>query len=152
MPTKRTVLACAPFSPCFLDEADLRADDQAVEGPVENGVAVKVDFTTVRRFDESAIFPGEEFRHAAMVLRHVFLDLTAHVARDVFDLPHRRVESLPDRDQSVLALGRVAMGLADDDVVMLGHGDANIDLEETALAGVGSAAQRPRHDSSLSDR
>jgi hypothetical protein len=68
-----------------------------------------------------------------MALRHVFLDLIAHITRDAFDLPHRRVESVSDRDQSVLVLGRVAMGPTDDDVFTLGHCDSNIDLEEIAF-------------------
>ena len=33
--------------------------------------------------------------------------LATHFAREVLDLPHRRVEGLPDRDQRMLALGRV---------------------------------------------
>ena len=53
------------FDALFLDEADLRADGQAIESPAENGVAVKIDLATLRRFNESAIFPGEEFRHPA---------------------------------------------------------------------------------------
>ena len=46
------MLACAPLSPSSSTKTHFRADDQAVEGPVENGVAMKIDFTAVRRFDE----------------------------------------------------------------------------------------------------
>ena len=121
------------FVTLFFDEADFRPDDQAVEGPVENSVAMKIDFTAVQRFDESAIFAGEELCHPAMALRHMFLDLTPHLAGDVFDLPYRSVESLPDRDQSVLALGRVTVCFIDDDFFMPGHCDSKIDLEEITL-------------------
>lgn len=69
-------------------------------------------------FDEAAILASEELGHTAMAFRHVFLDLAARLASDVFDLPHRLVESLPDRHQRVLALGRVAMRLADHDFMM----------------------------------
>ncbi len=49
------------FDSLFLDEADLRADGQAVEPLAENGVAVKTDFTAFRRFNESTIFPAGNF-------------------------------------------------------------------------------------------
>ena len=67
----------------------------------------------------------------------MFLDLIAHITLDAFDLPHRRVESVSDRDQSVLVLGRVAMGPTDDDVFTLGHCDLKIDLEEFAFPMAG---------------
>ncbi len=54
------------FVALFLDEDHFRADDQAVEGPVENGVAMKIDFTAVRRFDESTFLASEEFCHTAV--------------------------------------------------------------------------------------
>jgi hypothetical protein len=105
----------------LLDETDFRADGQALEIPIDDGVTVKVDFTTVDRFDESVIFPSHEFRNSAMALPDVLLYLTTHMALHVFDLTHRCVESLPDRDQNVLALGRVAVRLIDYDVVMFGQ-------------------------------
>jgi hypothetical protein len=60
------------------------------------------------------------------------LHLTAKFAHDVFDLSHCSVEGLPDRDQRVFALGRVGMGLVDDDLVVLGHRYAKLDLEAAA--------------------
>jgi hypothetical protein len=126
------------FDALFLDEADLSADGQAVESAAENRVAVKIDFAAVGRFNEAAIFPSEEFRHPAMILTQaaldlVVLDLAAHVARDVLDLPHRGVERFPNRDQRVLALGRVAASPRDHDVVTFGHRDSDVDFEEFAL-------------------
>src|SRR5271169_65724 len=86
----------------------------------------------VRCFDEAAIFPGEELLDAAVACFRMMLHLTAKFAHDVFDLSHFSVEGLPDRDQRVFALGRVGMGLVDDDLVVLGHRDAKLDLEATA--------------------
>ena len=93
------------FDALLLDKADLGADGQAIESSAENGVAVKIDLATLRRFNESTIFPGEEFRHSAAALRQVVLDLVvpdlaARIARYVFDLPHRRVEGLPNRSRA----------------------------------------------------
>ena len=60
------------FVALFLDEDHFRADDQAVEGPVENGVAMKIDFTAVRRFDKSTIIASEEFlSHGRVYPPHV---------------------------------------------------------------------------------
>jgi len=42
----------------------------------------------------------------------------------------RGVESLPDRDQRMLSLGGVVMAPVDDDIRMLGHRDAKLDLEK----------------------
>jgi len=120
------------FVALFLDEDHFRADDQAVEGPVENGVAMKIDFAAVRRFDESTILASEEFYHTAVFIRHMFFDLTAHVLLSAFDLAYRRVKNFPDRDQRMLALGLVAMRLVDDDLLMLRHCDAKLDLEKIA--------------------
>jgi hypothetical protein len=58
----------------------------------------------------------------------------ARFSREVLDLPHRRVERFPDRDQWVLALGRVAASPRDHDVVTLGHRDSDVDFEQLALA------------------
>jgi hypothetical protein len=86
------------FVAFFLDKADFRADDQLVEIPIDDGVTVKVDLTTVGSFDESAIFAGQELRNSAMALCFVLLYLTAHSALHVFDLTHRSVESLSNRN------------------------------------------------------
>jgi hypothetical protein len=66
-------------------------------------------------------------------LRRAIPGLVAHFARDVLDLPHRGVEGLPNRNQRMLALGRIAVSLGDDDVMTLGHRDSHVDLEELAL-------------------
>src|SRR5271169_1613556 len=83
----------------------------------------------VRCFDEAAIFPGEELLDAAVACFRMMLHLTAKFAHEVFDLSHCSVEGLPDRDQRVFALGRVGMGLVDDDLVVVGHRYAKLDLE-----------------------
>src|SRR5208337_4167621 len=93
---------------------------------------MKIDLPPVRCFDEAAIFPGEEVLDAAVACFRMMLHLTAKFAHDVFDLSHCSVEGLPDRDQRVFALGRVGMGLVDDDLVVLGHRDAKLDLEAAA--------------------
>jgi len=62
----------------------------------------------------------------------MFFDLTAHVLLSAFDLAYRRVKNLPDRDERMLALGLVAMRLVDDDLLMLRHCDAKLDLEKIA--------------------
>src|SRR5271165_7325598 len=119
--------------PRLLDEAHLRADAQAVERAFGDGVAVEIDLPSLRRFDEPVVPAGYEFRNAAAALGGVRLDLAARIALDVLDLPHRGVESLADRDQHMLLLGRVVVRLAHDHVVVLGHRDADVDLEPPAL-------------------
>ena len=89
---------------------------------------MKMDLPPVRWIDEAAIPPGE----AAVACFRMMLHLTAKFAHDVFDLSHCSVEGPPDRDQRVFALGRVGMGLVDDDLVVLGHRDAKLDLEAAA--------------------
>ena len=86
------------FLPCLLDERYLGADLQSVECSVNYGVAMKIDFTPVRRLYEAVIFSREEFCHPAAVCLHMLLYLIAHLARDVLNLAHRRVESIPDCD------------------------------------------------------
>src|SRR5271165_3222838 len=93
---------------------------------------MKIDFPPVRCFDEAVIFPGEEILDAAVACFRMMLHLTAKFAHDVFDLSQCSVEGLPDRDQRVFALGRVGMGLVDDDLVVRGHRDAKLDLEAAA--------------------
>jgi hypothetical protein len=67
-------------------------------------------------------------------LRRAIPGLVAHFARDVLDLPHRSVEGLPNRNQRMLALGRVAASPRDDDVATPGHRDSHVDFEGFALA------------------
>src|SRR5208337_511237 len=93
---------------------------------------MKIDLPPVRCFDEAAIFPGEEVLDAAVACFRMMLHLTAKFAHDVFDLSHCSVEGLPDRDQRVFALRRIGMGLVDDNLVVLGHRDAKLDLEAAA--------------------
>src|SRR5271166_3265890 len=93
---------------------------------------MKIDFPPVRCFDEAVIFPGVKVLDAAVACFRMMLHLTAKFAHDVFDLSHCSVEGLPDRDQRVFALGRVGMGLVDNDLVVLGHRDAKLDLEAAA--------------------
>src|SRR5580704_15738283 len=50
------------------------------------------------------------------------------------DLALRRRECIFDRDHDVLVFGRVAMSLADEDILMLRDRDANIDREQLAFA------------------
>jgi hypothetical protein len=96
----------------------------------------------VRCFDEAAIFPGEEVLDTAVACFRMMLHLTAKFAHDVFDLSHCSVEGLPDRDQRVFALGRVGMGLVDDDLVVLGHRYAKLDLEAAApMSGLRATRQ-----------
>ena len=66
------------------------------------------------------------------------LDVAANFPRGVFDLAVRLVESFPDRDQRVLAFVRVAVRLGDDDFLTLGHCDAKVDLEQSALPVMGA--------------
>ena len=93
---------------------------------------MKIDLAPVRCFDEPVIFPGEEVLDSAVACFRMMLHLTAKFAHDVFDLSHCSVEGLPDRDQRVFALGRVGMGLVDDDLVVVGHRYAKLDLEAAA--------------------
>ena len=66
------------------------------------------------------------------------LDVAANFPRSVFDLAARFVESFPDRDQRVLAFVCVAVRPGDDDFLTLGHCDAKIDLEHSALPVMGA--------------
>jgi hypothetical protein len=53
------------------------------------------------------------------------LDLAAHFARGILDLALCRRECILDRDHDVLVFGRIAVSLADEDILMLRHRDAN---------------------------
>jgi len=68
-----------------------------------------------------------------MVLRLMRLDLTAHLADRVLDLALSRVKGILDRNRDVLVLRGVIMRFGDENVLMLRHRDANIDLEQTTL-------------------
>jgi hypothetical protein len=61
------------------------------------------------------------------------LDLAAHFARGILDLALCRRECILDRDHDVLVFGRIAVSFADEDILMLRHRDANIDLEQIAV-------------------
>ena len=91
----------------LLDEADFGTDCQTVEGVIENAVAMKIDLAAIGGFDESVILSGEEFRHMAMVLLFMRLDVAAHLAHGVFNLTLRSAEGVLDRDREVLVLRRV---------------------------------------------
>src|SRR5277367_3082874 len=71
---------------------------------------MKIDFPPVRCFDEAVIFPGVKVLDAAVACFRMMLHLTAKFAHDVFDLSH----------------------CSDDDLVVLGHLDAKLDLEAAA--------------------
>jgi len=117
----------------LLDEPDFGTDCQAVEGVIENTVAVKENLAAIGGFDEPTILSGEEFRHMAVIFPFMRFNFTAHFANGVFNLTLRRPERILDRDRDVLVLWRVAVSLGHDDVLVRRHGDADIDLEQTAL-------------------
>src|ERR1019366_4879846 len=121
------------FLPYLFYEADLGVDRQTIEGIVENAVAMEIDLAAVGGLDEAIIVTGHKFRHAAMVLRFMRLDLTPHLADGVLDLALSRGECILDRDRDVLVLRRVAVSLGDNDILGLRHGDADIYLEQTTL-------------------
>jgi hypothetical protein len=73
----------------------------------------------------------------------MFFPLIAHFAREVLNLAHR-VKSIPDCDQGMLMLGRVAMHGVNNDVIVLGHCDAKLNLEEAAATAPG--LQSSDHD------
>jgi len=103
---------------------------------VEHTVAVEVHFTAVGGFDKSIPLAGNKFRHMAMVFRFMRLDLAAHFARVILDLALCRCECILDRDHDVLVFGRIAVSLADKDILLLRHRDANIDLEQIAVTAL----------------
>ena len=71
------------------------------------------------------------------------LDRIVHLALRVLDLAPGRPEGLSDRDEGVLVLGRVVAASVDDDVLLVRHGDSELDLEHVAVA---VPALRPRDD------
>ena len=103
------MLACGPFSPISSTKRNFGTDRQTIESIVENTVAMEIDLAAVGGLDEAIIVTGHEFRHAAMVLRFMRLDLTAHLADGVLDLALSRGEGILDRDPDVLVLGHVAV-------------------------------------------
>ena len=83
------------FLPYLFYEADLGVDRQTIEGIVENAVAMEIDLAAVGGLDEPIIVTGQELRHAAMVLRFMRLDLTAHLADGVLNLALSRAKGIP---------------------------------------------------------
>ena len=75
--------------------------------------------------------------HPAAVCLHMFFNLIAHLGREVLNLAHRRVEGVPDCDERMLMLGRIAMRCVNNDVIVLGHCDAKLNLQEAAAAAPG---------------
>ncbi|MFY9833253.1 MAG: hypothetical protein WAK66_11170 [Methylocystis sp.] len=130
-----------PFFSHLLDESDFGADCQTVEGIIENTVAVKKNLAAIGGFDESTILSSEEFRHMAVVFPFMRLYLTAHFADSILNLALGRAECILDRDRDMLVLRRVVVSLGHDDVFVRRHGDADVDLEQTALL-----MPRPRRD------
>src|SRR5271165_1238618 len=120
--------------PLFLDKPDFGADPQAIEGPIEDGVAVKIDLSPVWRFDKTAILLGQEFGHPAVAFRDMLLHLALHVVLGILDLAHRRVKSFPDRNQRVFALRRVAARPIDDYILVFRQGDVQRDAEQITAA------------------
>jgi len=84
LPIRRTVLACAPFAPS--SSTNRTSEPQSAVGPIEHCISVKIDFAAVGRFDEAAIIRRQKLCHPTVAFRRVLLDLTAHIAGDVFDL------------------------------------------------------------------
>ena len=77
----------------------------------------------------------------AMVFPFMRLYLTAHFADSILNLALGRAECILDRDRDMLVLRRVVVSLGHDDVLVRRHGDADVDLEQTALL-----MPRPRRD------
>ncbi len=125
----RTVVACGPFSPISTTKRTSAPTLQAIERIVKNAVAMEIDLPAVGCLDKPAILVGEEFRHVAVVLGQVLLDAAAHLAHRILDLPLGGGERVPDRRRDVFVLLHVVMRLVDDDVLVVRHCDANIDLE-----------------------
>ena len=121
------------FLSYLLDEANLGPGHQTIEGVVKDTVAMEIDLAAVGGLDEPVIVTGHEFRHEAMVLCFMRLDLAAHLADRVLNLALSRAKGILDRDGEVLVLGRITMRFGDENVLMLRHRDANIDLKQTTL-------------------
>jgi hypothetical protein len=121
------------FLPYLFYETNLGADRQTIEGIVKNTVAMEIDLAAVGGLDETIIVTGHELRHAAMVFCFMRFDLTSHLADSVLDLALSRGECILDRDRDMLVLWRVAVSLGDNDVLVLWHRDADIDLEQATL-------------------
>ena len=86
MPIRRTVLACAPFAPSSSTKRTSEPTLSRRVGPIEHRIAVKIEFAAVGRFDEAALIRRQKLCHPTVAFRGVLLDLTAHIAGDVFDL------------------------------------------------------------------
>ena len=59
--------------------------------------------------------------------------MNPHLTDRVLDLALSRVKGILDRNRDVLVLRGVVMRFGDENVLMLRHRDANIDLEQTTL-------------------
>jgi hypothetical protein len=121
-----------PFLACFRDKPNIGADLQTVERIVENAVAMEIDFTSIGRLDEPIVFARQELRHAAMFLRFMGLHLTAHLTDCIFNLALGRGECIVDRCCEVLMLPFVAVRLGNENLLMPGYRDPNIDFEQIA--------------------
>ena len=61
------------------------------------------------------------------------LDLTPHLADRVLDLALSRGECILDRHRDMLVLWRVAVSFGDNDVLVVRHGDADIDFKQSTF-------------------
>jgi len=76
------------------NEAHLIADAEFVERLARDAVAVEIDLAAVGAQNKTAILLREKPHDTAVIGHRMHFDLAAPVARIVFELPARRVESV----------------------------------------------------------
>jgi hypothetical protein len=119
-------------------------------------IAISGIFANVSSNDElaSRLIPSDDNLVRAALACNKFLvfqsdSYRALLARHLLDpqLPENRFrECILDCDHDVLVFGRIAVSLADEDILMLRHRDANIDLDDSGRKRMARRAAYTLHD------
>ena len=110
------------------NEAHLIADAEFVERLARDAVAVEIDLAAVGAQNKTAILLREKPHDTAVIGHRMHFDLAAPVARLVFELPARRLESVANGGVNIL-MRVLRRGVAPDENLAAGNAEVDADLE-----------------------